>query len=166
VHHRDRVARLALLNTVVFKRPSWAVIAFVAASKTPGLRSLLVSGRGLRFAMRLGVSDKDGLGEEVIRAVEEPFKGEAARRALIRSAHGLHPRGFDDIERGLPELGVPVRVVYGEDDRILPDVKRTMAKVAQQVPGAEVTSLPGCGHFLQEDRPAEVGRLLAEFFAP
>jgi haloalkane dehalogenase len=56
-----------------------------------------------------------------------------------------------------------VRIIYGERDRILPDVARTMRRVARDLPQAEVTAIPDCGHFLQEERPDEVGRLLADF---
>ncbi len=59
-----------------------------------------------------------------------------------------------------------MRIVYGESDRILPDVAKTMALVKADLPQAEVTSLPGCGHFLQEDRPEEIGALLGQFFSP
>jgi pimeloyl-ACP methyl ester carboxylesterase len=58
-----------------------------------------------------------------------------------------------------------VRVVYGEQDRILPDIAETMARAKSDVPHAEVTALPGCGHFLQEEEPQEIGELLARFFA-
>jgi pimeloyl-ACP methyl ester carboxylesterase len=40
-----------------------------------------------------------------------------------------------------------------------------MARIARDVPQAEVTALPACGHFLQEEAPQEVGELLARFFA-
>ncbi len=43
---------------------------------------------------------------------------------------------------------------------------KTMARVKAQLPQAEVTALPQCGHFLQEDAPAEIGAALAEFFRP
>jgi pimeloyl-ACP methyl ester carboxylesterase len=55
--------------------------------------------------------------------------------------------------------------VYGEQDRILPDVAETMARVKGDLPQAVVTALPGCGHFLQEEAGEEIGELLAEFFA-
>ena len=61
-----------------------------------------------------------------------------------------------EIEKRLPSLKVPVRVVYGERDRILPDVARTMSRVARDLPQTVVTAIPECGHFLQEERPDEV----------
>ena len=57
---------------------------------------------------------------------------------------------------------MPLRLIYGEQDRILPDIAETMARIARDVPHAEVTALPGCGHFLQEEAPEEVGELLGE----
>ena len=53
----------------------------------------------------------------------------------------------------------------GTEDRILPDVGKRLSEVAARLPQATVTPLQGCGHFLQEDRPDEVGDLLARFFA-
>jgi pimeloyl-ACP methyl ester carboxylesterase len=41
-----------------------------------------------------------------------------------------------------------------------------MARVKMDLPQADVTVLPECGHFLQEEAPAPVGELLARFFAP
>lgn len=87
----------------------------------------------------------------------------ADRLTLARAGIGLEPSGFEEIAAGLPSLTVPVRAVYGVQDRILPDVAETMARLARDVPHAEVTALADCGHFLQEERPDEVGRLLAEF---
>jgi pimeloyl-ACP methyl ester carboxylesterase len=40
-----------------------------------------------------------------------------------------------------------------------------MTRVKTDVPHADVTVLPHCGHFLQEEAPDEVGALLARFFA-
>ncbi len=163
VHNRDRTSSLVLLNTLVYPTPSWAVVAFVVASYIPGLRYLLASPWGLATAMRLGTCRED-LPEDVVPAVQEPFAGTPARRVLLKAGHSLHPGGMKTIAEKLPEFDGPVRVVYGTRDRILPDVARTMARVARDLPRAEVTALDGCGHFLQEDRPDEIGDLLAAFF--
>ena len=161
----QRLRRLAILNTLVYPEFSWAVVLFVSACKLPGLRSFMASPAGLRFAMRVGVSDRSCVTREVLAGVRAPFESRDARRALLRAGGNLSPKGFREIAEKLPSLDVPVRIVYGERDRILPDVAKTMARVKRDLPQAEITSLPDCGHFLQEERPDEIGRLLGEFFS-
>ena len=166
VQHPERVTRLALLNTLVYPEFSEAVLQFIEACSKPELREQLTSPAGLEAAMGLGLADEARLTDEVITAVREPFRTPEARRALADAGIGLEPEGFVDIARLLPSLQMPVRVIYGERDRILPDVAETMARVKSDLPQAEVTPLPDCGHFLQEEAPEEIGRLLARFFAP
>jgi len=163
--HPERLSGLALLNTLVYARPSLAVVAFVVAARTPGVRSWLTSQGGIRYAMRLGVHDKERLTDEAIAAYQEPFRTDQARKVLRKTATGLHPGGFKEIERWLPKAEIPVRIVYGKHDRILPDVARTMKKVSRDLPAEpEVTALDDCGHFLQEERPHDIAAILASFF--
>lgn len=161
---RERVRKLALLNTLVYPEFSDAVMEFVKTASTPGLREKLTSPEGLEAAMRLGLVEDSKLSEEALAGVREPFQDEASRRSLADAGIGLEPEGFAQIARGLPSLRVPVRIVYGRQDRILPDIAETVARLAKDLPQAEVTALPGCGHFLQEEAPQRVGELLAIFF--
>jgi pimeloyl-ACP methyl ester carboxylesterase len=165
VHRPERVRKLALLNTLVYPEFSEAVLQFITACTTPELRDQLTSPAGLEAAMRLGVADQASLTEESLAAVREPFQSEDSRRALADAGVGLEPEGFAEIARLLPALRMPVRVIYGERDQILPDIRETVERVQRDVPQAEVTGLPQCGHFLQEEAPAEIGSLLARFFA-
>ena len=160
----ERLTRLALLNTLVYSRLSWAAVAFVAAVKVPGVRAALTSQPALRWAMRYGVHDRSRLSDETIRAYQAPFRDRSARRALQKAAGGLHPDGLREIERWLPNAGVPFRLVYGARDRILPDVDRTMRRIEGEAANVEVTRFEDCGHFLQEERPKEIAAILAEFF--
>jgi pimeloyl-ACP methyl ester carboxylesterase len=164
LRHPERVTRIALLNTLLYPEFSEAVLEFVKALTTPELRERLTGPEGLEEVMRLGLADEGNLTDEVLAAVREPFGSDEARRALADAGVGLEPEGFQEIARGLPSLTMPLRIVYGERDRVLPDVAETMERVKRDVPHAEVTSLAGCGHFLQEEAPEEVGELLAEFF--
>jgi pimeloyl-ACP methyl ester carboxylesterase len=165
VQRPQRVTRLAILNTLVYPEFSEAVLQFIKACSTPELREQLTSPAGLAAAMGLGLADEANLSDEMLAAVREPFHSEESRRALADAGIGLEPEGFVEIARLLPSLGMPVRVIYGERDRILPDVGETMARVKADLPQAEVTALPDCGHFLQEEAPGEIGALLARFFA-
>ena len=165
MHQPARVTKLALLNTLVYPDFSEAVMAFIKACSEPELREQLTSPAGLEAAMGLGLADEANLTEEVIAGVTEPFGDDDSRRALAAAGIGLRVEGFAEIERLLPSLRMPVRIIYGERDRILPDVAQTMARVKRDLPQAEVTALPDCGHFLQEEAPERIGEELAAFFA-
>jgi haloalkane dehalogenase len=166
LHRPGRLTKLALLNTLVYPEFSDMVFQFIHACSTPGVREQLTAPAGLEAAMKLGLADESNLTEEVLAAVVEPFGTDAERRSLADAGIGLEVEGFEAIARLLPGLDVPVRIVYGEQDRILPDVAETMARVKSDVPAAEVTALPHCGHFLQEEAAEEIAPLLAKFFAP
>ncbi|MGH7374199.1 MAG: alpha/beta fold hydrolase, partial [Candidatus Rokuibacteriota bacterium] len=154
------------LNTLVYPEFSEAVKEFVRACATPELREKITSPAGLESIMRDGLADPARLSPEVLAAVQEPFRTAEARRALADAGIGVSRKGFVQIAHRLPTLRMPVRVVYGGRDRVLPDVADTMARVKADLPQADITVLPDCGHFLQEEAPAEVGALLARFFAP
>jgi haloalkane dehalogenase len=160
-----RVTRLALLNTLVYPEFSEAVIAFITACSSPQSRDWITGPDGLEAGMRLGLADGSRLSDESLAAVQAPFATDADRRALADAGIGLQPAGFDEIAAWIPSVQVPVRVIYGEQDRILPDIADTVAHIQRDVPHAVVTALPDCGHFLQEEAGPQIGELLAEFFA-
>lgn len=165
LHRPARLTRLALLNTLVYPEFSAAVIDLARTLASPDRRDTLTSPQGLAALMRLGVADPSTMTEDVIQAVQAPFVTAQARLALAAAGFGLRRSGFVEIARLLPTMRVPVRIVYGAQDRLLPDIAHTVDRLRVDLPHAEITGLPGCGHFVQEDAPDQVGELLARFLA-
>lgn len=156
---------MARLNTLVYPEFSPAVLDFARGLLTPDRRDALTSHEGLAEIMRLGVADGSALSQEVITAVAMPFGYRTLDWPWPPRGSRLRWSGFAEIAGLLPDLQVPVRIVYGAQDRLLPDVADTMARLRADLPQAQITALPACGHFVQEDAPDEVGDLLARFFA-
>ena len=165
LHRPGRVTKLALLNTLVYPEFSDAVKEFIRACATPESSEKLTSPSGLEEILRDGLADRASLAPETLAALLEPFVTPESRRALAAAGIGVERRGFIAIAQKLPSLRVPVRIIYGERDRLLPDVATTMARVKADLPHADMTAFPDRGHFIQLEAPEQVGELLATFFA-
>jgi pimeloyl-ACP methyl ester carboxylesterase len=161
----ERVTKLALLNTLLYPEFSDVVVEFVRQLRHPETRDELTSPEGLESVLRLGLANQSYLTDELLEAVREPFQTQQSRRALAAAGIQLGLEGFAEIARRLHELRMPIRIIYGTRDQLLPDVAETMARVRRDLPQATTTALPDCGHFLQEEAPQQVGELLARFFA-
>ncbi len=163
LRHPGRVTHLVVLNTVLYPDFDPTVLELVRRLTTPGLREQATSDEALAQALRLGVAGTPS--PDAIAGITSPFTCAEDRLALARAGVDLEPEGFVQISERLKEIDVPVRVIYGEQDILLPDIADTMHRLRQDIPHAEITALPTAGHFLQEDAPSTVGEALAAFFA-
>jgi pimeloyl-ACP methyl ester carboxylesterase len=77
---------------------------------------------------------------------------------LLRTI-GQHP--FTSLPQ---EAGRPIRVVWSDQDRILP-FRHYGLPLMQLLPDAELVRLPGAGHVPMTDQPEEVTRLILEITA-
>ncbi len=116
--------------------------------------------------MRYGVKDSKRLGPEVYEGVTSPFRDRQSRKALMKSLADFNEPVLETIAQWVPTLDIPVTIIRGAADRILPRMDRTAGRLQTDLPQATAHTLEDCGHFLQEERPEKVGQLLADFYAP
>ena len=86
--------------------------------------------------------------------------------ALDLPGYGLSDKPLDSLDISttnlvVHDLGGPVGMYWAVHN---PHRVKTMARIQGSHPGAELTALPNCGHFLQEDDPERVAELIAGFF--
>lgn len=70
---------------------------------------------------------------------------------------------LDALERDLPKLGIPLLLVHGEGDAMIPLTSARGA--AALVPGARVETLAELGHLAHEEAPEQVAALIEGFAA-
>lgn len=157
--HPRRTRSLTLVDTAV---PGFAysedfattVAALVAAVRADGWRSA---------AERLWLPHPlfDGLRRHpaAFAAVREMVMQFPARDYLVEPAA---PAGPEAIAR-LGELRAPVLVLVGAED--LEDFRLAAELVAANAPRARLAVVPGCGHLLPLECPAELNRRLLAFLA-
>jgi pimeloyl-ACP methyl ester carboxylesterase len=121
----------------------WARMLFSA----PSLRMMVRKGVGPdapRIDPSVHVGDRDQA--RAIRVIFETALRELAQR-------------YEPITEALRKVRVPTRVVWGDRDPLfpVPQARRT----ADLFEGAPLTLIPGAGHFLPEERPAEMAEAIA-----
>lgn len=68
-----------------------------------------------------------------------------------------------DLETRLAELTLPVLVITGDDDRIVPTAQSI--RLAGELPNAELLVIPACGHLAHEECPEPALEAIARFLA-
>lgn len=95
----------------------------------------------------------------VLAAYAEPWLGDEGQAAYLRFVSQIDESLVEQTFSSLRHLDLPVTIIWGEEDTWLPVEQAEL--IASQLPKpAEVLTVPAAGHFLPEDAPGAVARLL------
>jgi 3-oxoadipate enol-lactonase len=155
--HPERVRSLTLAATHpggTGQLPSWRLVASLA------LRGVLGPGRTFALVAPLLYSERtrrerrDRLEEDIrIRGADAtPIATAPAQMAAILR---------HDTRERLGELRMPVLVVHGEEDRLVP--AEHGRALAERIAGAELVLVPECGHVLTTDAEEDVAPAILGF---
>jgi pimeloyl-ACP methyl ester carboxylesterase len=175
MNHPEFVERLAILNLPhprrllrAFRDPrqlarSWYMFFF----QLPWLPELATRARHWQALRRPLERDSrpgaftDGDLERYVEAWSVP----GAITAMLNYYRAAFRQTPWSAERGMRPVTAPTLVIFGEQDHYL---RHQLAEpYPDDVPNLDrVVRLPGVSHFVQNDAPEEVNRLLIEFFSP
>ena len=169
--HPDLVARLLVLNTAAFPMPSTKRLpASLWLARDTKAGALLVRGFNAfaRGATRLAVT-RVKLPKEVRDGLCAPYDSWDHRRAVLRFVQDIPLREGDpsfslvrDVGERLHQFNDrPVLICWGDRDFVFDEHFLRVWKSA--LPDAEVHQFPDCGHYVLEDAPAEIERLVRRF---
>jgi haloalkane dehalogenase len=108
-------------------------------------------------------------GDDVVAGYDAPFPVPESRVGVVQFPEevptaGDHPNAAKMIavRDALRSLDRPALVLFGARDAIF--TRRAAEAMAELLPGAELDPpVEGAGHFLQEDRGAEIGKRIADW---
>jgi pimeloyl-ACP methyl ester carboxylesterase len=134
---------------------------------TPGLGYRLH--RGGRFIPKVlvgGSSNKDAWDEETIHAFSDTFTAPERARAAVQMYRVFNLKETWPIFRGRyfdQRLTVPTRLVFGADDFALRP--QLLAGYERHADDMAVELVPGCGHFIADERPQLVAERARDFLS-
>lgn len=163
IRYPDALSGLVLVSPAGFEKFSWKEKAWfervMSTDLIKGSPESAIWGsvrQGNFMHWRPGL---DWLVEERVRVAKSP-EFDAYAYANVRTVKGL---SHDDFVRdNLQHITVPTLIVYGTDDRLIPnpflhggETRDIMEYGASRIPGAKLVPLKGCGHTLQLDCPEQ-----------
>lgn len=158
----ERVAGLILVDAAIYTgggSPAWARPLL----GTPQLRHLgpllarQIATSGDDF-IRTAFHDPSIVSEEILTGYRKPLNAHNWDRALWELTAASRPLGL--AER-LTELNLPVLVLTGDDDRIVPTEESI--RLGGEIPGASLVVIPNAGHLPHEEKPDEFMQAVREF---
>jgi len=126
----------------------------------PGVRQ--VGSAGLRALSRTGVKEFRDFDE--VASIYESFRDPAARAAIrhvVRAVVDWQGQIVTMADRAYLTEAMPMCVIWGEDDRVIPVSHADRAAVL--APAARVELIPNAGHFPHKDHPERFVKLLNDF---
>jgi pimeloyl-ACP methyl ester carboxylesterase len=157
LEHPDRVQGLVLVDPTVGSGrggpfPSW----IFPLLKTPQLRHIgpllvrSIAGESGDAIIRLAWHDPSLIDQQVYDGYRRPLQANNWDRALYEFSIADNPVNYAD---RLGELAMPVLVVTGDDDRVVPT--ESSISLSKVIPGAQLVVFNRCGHVPQEECPGQ-----------
>jgi pimeloyl-ACP methyl ester carboxylesterase len=158
--HGARYASLALVDVVALA--PWGSDFFRLVRDHPDVFAALPPAihEGVARAY-IGGASHGGLSAEQADMLAAPWLDESGQAAFYRQIAEADQRYTDEIEPLYPSLDLPVLVAWGVNDMWIP-VDRAH-RLADLIPGAELTLLEEAGHLIQLDRPAALAAVLRDW---
>jgi pimeloyl-ACP methyl ester carboxylesterase len=161
VKYAERIKDLVLINTVAYDY--WPVQPIITM-RIPFIRQVAMAAMDagiFKTIIRRGIYHKDKVTDELMDLFWEPLKTKEGRQGFLQLAKSLNNRNLMDIADKLQNLKIPVLLIRGDADPYLGSI--ILERLHREIKGSRLEIIKTGGHFIQEDEPALLVKLIHDF---
>jgi pimeloyl-ACP methyl ester carboxylesterase len=115
----------------------------------------------VKVGLRAAYYDLRLVDREHIARYAPCYQDRDAKRALVETCRQLVPSDCDEISAWYGRLRLPMLLLWGRQDRIVPLFQGE--RLEKAVPGARLVVIEECGHNPQEEKPGETFDIINRF---
>lgn len=162
VKSKNPIEKLILIGAAAYRQP---LPGFISIMRNPCvgniLLSLLPAPLIVKAVLKEAFFDDGKISEEMVRTYAGYLGQPGAQHALIETATRIVPQNMEGLPRRYGGIGVPVLLIWGEEDRIVP--VWVGERLSRDLPKGTLVKIPQCGHIPQEECPIETIRIISDF---
>lgn len=164
--YREEIGALALINTYAYNyayAPDWPLPQMQQRHDPDAPRAVSVeqAQSDLRQTLPNGSAKPKYLAGSALDAYVAEWNSHLGHEMLFQHIRQMLPDYILSVASDLKRLSVPVRVIWGEQDTVTPITLGH--RLARDIPGASLATVPDAGHLILDDAADRVGALLADF---
>jgi len=152
--HRDILASMIIIGGLIaeiFRHPLAARL-FIA---------LYAPDAWVKMGLRMAYHDPRLIDREHIARYAPCYRDKEAKRALVATCRSLIPPDQEEISARYGDLSLPVLLLWGRHDNIVPLSQGQRLHAA--IPGSRLEVIEDCGHNPQEEKPEETIAIMERF---
>ncbi len=163
VRYKDYVKSLVLINSIGYDY--WPVQPIIMM-RVPFIRHLAMAAMDMgifRMVIKKGIYHKERLTEELMRLYWRPLRTEEGKHGFLHLAKCLDNKQLVEIADDIASLQIPVLIIRGEADPYLGE--NISNRLHAEIKGSRLESIRTGGHFIMEDEPEMLVRLIFDFIS-
>lgn len=166
--YREGIGKLVLINSYAYSyafAPNWPLPEMEKrhdpeAPKHTPLDAVL---NDLRATLPEGSAKSRFLSGSHLDAYTGAWNSEIGKEMLFQHIRLMIPNYLNSVGSDLSKLRIPVLLIWSANDQVTP--LSLGERMAREIPGARLETIPDAGHMLLEDAPDALARKLADFVA-
>lgn len=138
---------------------------FVSILRQPLINRMVLSivpaGLRARYTLQRIFFDSSMIGPDRVTRYARFFDLPGSHDAIISSAKQIIPKDLNVLVKRIPEIAIPVLIIWGENDPVVP--LTTAFRLNKDILGSQLQIISRCGHVPHEEKPNETSRIIRSF---
>jgi pimeloyl-ACP methyl ester carboxylesterase len=157
-----RIERLALIEPGFYYSGTPAFLSHLFFPLDRLMARLFYTKKFCSSFLKNSFYDMSQVTDEVLAAYMVPATTPGAVEALT----SMYKYAGDSYAGITGAIICPTLIVWGENSRkaTMAEKLQTAVRIQREIKGSQLVRVPQCGHYVQEEKPAELARALGDFF--